>query len=402
MMIAERLEIRVGQRVECMDGPVGKVVRVLADNATGQATHFVMRKGLLRPRDVIVPVEWVARFYPDHLELSVSRAELDRLPQYRTDEALREAVHAALWQDDGIRIEVLEQDALIIQVQDGIVTLRGHVRSRAQRRRMEALIRHIPGVLGVEDHSVADDELEIAVASALAQDSRTRGQLIRVRARSGYVSLLGDVPDADVRTAAEEVAGRVPGVRAVMNVLRTPNEPQQLPQQQPVDARIGQPVFATRLMIGTVTKVILNPRSRQVTGLVVKGELSDPEHADPRTLPDEWPRRQRTVLVPASHVARVTAGGVFLNLSDWQAVHLPDFNPASTTAPEAAWQPPFPYRHEDVLLHRRAEQGAPPQAEQTVSGGGQATPTRPAVWAQAERLPLEEAASLQVQEAQHT
>lgn len=401
-MIAERPEVRVGQRVECNDGPAGKVARVLVDNATGRATHIVIRKGSLRPRDVIVPLEWVARFYPERLELGISRSELDRLPEYRPDEELREAIDRALWQDDSLRIEVLEQDALITQVQDGIVTLRGHIRSQAQRRRMQALIHQVPGVLGVEDQTVADDELEVAVATALAQDSRTRGQLIRVRARLGYVNLLGEVPDAAVRVAAEEVAARVPGVRAVMNFLQTPGEPHQWPQQQPIDARIGQPVFATRLMIGTVARVILNPRSRQVTGLVVEGELSDPERADPKTLPDEWPKRQRTVLVLASHVGKVTAGGVFLNLNDWQAIHLPDFNPISYTTPEAAWQPPFPYRHEDILLDRCVEQVASTEAQRTVSGGGQATSGQPATWAEPERIFFEEAISLQVQEPQHT
>lgn len=364
-MIAEQLEIRIGQRVECTDGLAGKVNRLLVDSASGQTTHFVIRKGVLRPRDIIVPVEWVARVSPERLVLRVGRAELERLPEYRTDGEIQEAVHEALWRDDGLRLEVLEHEALITTVRDGAVTVRGHTRSQVQRRRVEELIRQIPGVRDIENQTIADDELEVAVAGALAQDSRTRGQFIRVRTRLGYVNLLGDVPDADVRAAAEEVAGRVPGVRAVMNFLRTPGEPLQLPQQQPIDARIGQPVFATRLMIGTVTRVILNPRSRQVTGLVVEGELSDPEHADPKTLPDEWPKRQRTVLVPASHVGKVTAGGVFLNVSDWQAVHLPDFDPASFTAPEATWQPPFPYTREDVLFELDAAQ-APYLTEGTI------------------------------------
>lgn len=401
-MIAEQLEIRVGQRVECTDGPAGQVTRLLVDNTSGRASHFVMRKGSLRPRDIIVPVEWIVRSTPERLELSVPRSELDQLPPYRDDEELREAVEQALWRDDSIRIEVLEQDALILQVHDGIVTLSGYIRSRAQHRRMEALIRQVPGVLEIEDQTIADDELEIAVAAALAQDNRTRGQLIRVRARLGYVNLLGDVPDAAVRDAAEEVAARVPGVRAVMNFLCTPEEPQHLPQQQPIDARIGQPVFATRLMLGTVTRVILNPRSRQVTGLVVEGELSDPEHADPKTLPDEWPKRRRTLLVPASCVGKVTAGGVFLNLNDWQAVHLPDFNPASYTAPEATWQPPFPYRREEVLLERRTEQAIPTQAEHRVSGEGQVAAGQPVAWIGAGRLSSGESTPLRIQEVQHT
>lgn len=354
-MIAEQLEIRIGQRVECTDGLIGKVNRLLVDSAIGQTTHFVIRKGVLRPRDIIVPVEWVARVSPERLVLRVGRAELERLPEYRTDGEIQEAVHEALWRDDGLRLEVLEHEALITTVRDGAVTVRGHTRSQVQRRRVEELIRQIPGVRDIENHTIADDDLEVAVAGALAQDKRTRGQLIRTRARLGYVNLLGDVPDADVRAAAEEVAGRVPGVRAVINALRTPDEPLPRPQQ-PVDARIGQPVFATRLMIGTVTRVILNPRSRQVTGLVVEGELSDPEHADLRTFPDEWPKRQRTVLVPASHVGKVTAGGVFLNLNDWQAVQLPDFNPARYVAPDAAWQPPFPYALEDILFELGAAQ----------------------------------------------
>src|SRR5438270_687991 len=74
-------------------------------------------------------------------------------------------------------------------------------------------------VLEVRTRILTDPELEAAVARALAQDARTRGEAIRVRAVLGRIELLGQVSSAGVASAADRIAATVPGVPAVRTYL---------------------------------------------------------------------------------------------------------------------------------------------------------------------------------------
>lgn len=68
-----------------------------------------------------------------------------------------------------------------------------------------------------------------------------------------------------------------------------------------------------------------------------------------RQLLDAWPQQERTVVVPAESVDFVTTA-VFLTLTALECAQLPDFNLADFVTPDAAWEPPFPYHREEVLL----------------------------------------------------
>ncbi|MGZ6218752.1 MAG: hypothetical protein ACXWMV_02035 [Syntrophales bacterium] len=91
-----------GQKVWATDGRAGSVDLLLLD-ANEQVRHFVIRKGHLPGRDVIVPVNWISTIDERGVWLAVGRTALDHLPVYRPDSAIAEDVARALWMDEVIR-----------------------------------------------------------------------------------------------------------------------------------------------------------------------------------------------------------------------------------------------------------------------------------------------------------
>ncbi|MCK6623594.1 MAG: hypothetical protein DPW09_06130 [Anaerolineae bacterium] len=341
--------IRAGQRVECRDGDAGKVHWVLLDGHTGRVTHFVVRQGVLRRRDIMVPVEWVSEYHADHLKLAVDRVALDPLPEYLPDKEIENRIAQALWKDDLIRQGVLAYTPIEIVVQNGLAILRGHVNTSWERQRVEDIVQEVRGVQGLENRLVIDREVEVAVAQALGRDPRTRNYIVKVSSRFGRVFLQGRVPTLEIQTAAEEVTATVPQVRNVINRFRISRRPAAKTALQIVEPRIGQEVYAVNDSIGKVYQVVISPRSRWVSAVIVRGKLPDLQQAKPRQLLEAWPQQERTIVIPAEGVDFVSTA-VFLTLTVLECAQLPDFNPASFVMPDAAWEPPFPYHREEVLL----------------------------------------------------
>lgn len=341
--------IRAGQRVECRDGSAGKVHWVLLDGHTGRVTHFVVRQGVLRRRDIMVPVEWVSEYHADHLKLAVDRVALDPLPEYLLDKEIENRIAQALWKDDLIRQGVLAYTPIEIVVQNGLAILRGHVNTSRERQRVEDIVQEVRGVQGLENRLVIDYEVEVAVAQALGRDPRTRDHLVKVSSRFGHIFLQGIVPALEIQAAAEEVAAMVPQVRGVMNRFRISRRPAARTALRIVEPRIGQEVYAVNDSIGKVYQVVISPRSRRVSAVIVRGKLPDLQQAKPRQLLEAWPQQECTIVIPAEGVDFVSTA-VFLTLTVLECAQLPDFNPASFVTPDAAWEPPFPYHREEVLL----------------------------------------------------
>ncbi len=130
-------------------------------------------------------------------------------------------VQTALWNEDTIRF--LDYKNISVVVDNGKVTLSGHVVKN--KRYIEGIVHQVPGVTQVQDDLVADQDLAIEVAQALAQDPRTRPYHILVGCRHGWVHLNGQVPDPETQTAVEEVAAHVPAARGVVTLPRVVNMP---------------------------------------------------------------------------------------------------------------------------------------------------------------------------------
>jgi hypothetical protein len=235
----------------------------------------------------------------------------------------------ALWKDPVIR--TLDRDSLGLEVQEGEVYLSGHVTNAMHRRRIEDLITEVRGVSAVHNDLVADDELTTAVAQALASDPRTRPHLIWVGAFHGWIRLSGEVPNAAVRDMAEEVAGRLPHVRGVLDLPRLPGE-RLGPERRPLQPRLAVPVYAKNDLAGNVAQVIINPRNRLVSQIAV--------HARPESL------RQSAgseLLVPVEAIETAGESSVFLTDTLLDLAARPVFHEADFPLAPSDWRPPFPY-----------------------------------------------------------
>jgi len=339
------------QEVWATDGRAGHVDLLLLDEG-GEVRHFVMGKGRVLSHNVIVPVDWISAVDEHRVRLAVERAALEWLPPYRPDSGITADVGQALWSDEVIR--ALDFETIDVSVHDGVVTLSGYATTPTTKARAERAARQVPGVLRVENEIVIDGEVVTAVAQALARDERTRHSRIIVQVERGVVTLYGEIESPAVRAAAEEMAASVSLLRGVINDIQTPGVVVDPAQQRVLQPRLGQDVYAEDGFLGHVERVIVSLHERRVTAFVVRGSLPSADSAEVDALSDDAPSEERRLIISIEVVKDVTVGGVLLAISGAHAMRCPDFNPNDFVAPDALWQPPYPYTHADVLLDRRA------------------------------------------------
>jgi len=86
MVPANELAIHRGAEVIASDGPVGRIDEFMIDLKSERVTHLVMREGhLWGQRDVVIPVSAIKRMDDDEVELKLSKAEIEALPQIPID-----------------------------------------------------------------------------------------------------------------------------------------------------------------------------------------------------------------------------------------------------------------------------------------------------------------------------
>ncbi len=265
------------------------------------------------------------------------------------DREIASTVERALWDEPILRGG---HSAIEVSVEQGVVTLRGHVLGLTAKAQAIDVARHVRGVRKVVEHLVGDDQLEIEVAQALAHDARTRGDNIRVYVHQGAVDLHGPVGSAECRAAAEDIAAHVPHVRAVVNHLELPEAPATMPEPRLVEPRAGQAVTATDMLLGSVERVIVNPHDRRVTALVVHGRFPDLLQWEPAMYPDEMPKLERRVLIPIDAVHNVGEGGVMLRVSGVDAACYVEYDAAQYIAPAGEPEVPYPYDAGEILFER--------------------------------------------------
>jgi len=80
----------------------------------------------------------------------------------------------------------------------------------------------VPGVKGVHNQLIADDELERAVSAALEKEPSLEDDFpgIHVDALAGAVTLWGEVSTEGDKQKAQEIVEKVEGVRKVINDLK--------------------------------------------------------------------------------------------------------------------------------------------------------------------------------------
>jgi osmotically-inducible protein OsmY len=97
-----------------------------------------------------------------------------------------------------------------VRTEQGVVHLRGAVRTEEAKHAAETVAGGVAGVWEVESALLAESAVAMAVADALAHDPRTSRAVIDVACLGGSVTLHGQVRTAAEQAAAVEVARGVP------------------------------------------------------------------------------------------------------------------------------------------------------------------------------------------------
>ena len=129
-------------------------------------------------------------------------------------------------------IEELEFDPSIdaagigVAVENGVVTLSGHVHSYAAKLAAERAARRVRGVRAIaqeievrypSDKKTADDEIAKRAVAILQWDAMSLPGAVKITVQKGWVTLSGEVDWQYQRTAAEQVVRRLSGVTGVIN-----------------------------------------------------------------------------------------------------------------------------------------------------------------------------------------
>ncbi|HEU5367003.1 MAG TPA: BON domain-containing protein [Ktedonobacterales bacterium] len=205
---------------------LGGLSELFFDAETRQLAYLVAHRHAIAGGEVLLSADQVADLQAGRLEVKVSAKEFALLPHYRSDPELEEDVRQALWDYPRLRIDL---GAVKVNAQCNNVWLRGHVSSDINRRLIEDLARVVPGVRDVHNEVVADTDLAVAVAGALAKHEETRGLPIGVYPDLGEVYLRGLAPTAEARQVAEKVAAEIPDVKTVHNEIVVSENTEYLP-----------------------------------------------------------------------------------------------------------------------------------------------------------------------------
>jgi osmotically-inducible protein OsmY len=265
-----------------------------------------------------------------------------------------------------------DRNSLSIAVHAGAVVLEGHVTNTFNRRRVEEAARSVPGANAVRNDLVADDDLEIQVAQALAGDARTRPLILPVGSYHGWVRLGGMAPSRELQSAAEAVAASVPAVRGVIALPGVAGEPRTL-QRRAVQPRPEARVYGEDGEVGRVAQVVINPQSRLVTHMVVSSTMV----AAPYDI-SNLRRVTGDYLVPVEAAYVVHKDSVILTRPIKSLAAYPLCDNSLYPAAPVTWQPPYPYKLSTVRWFR------PKTAEAARAAERQPAKTRPAAASSAE------------------
>ncbi len=213
---------------------IGTLSQLFFDAASGQLSHLVVHRHAIAGGEVLLAVDQLERLTADRLEVKVSAKEFAVLPHYRADPELAEAVRQSLWNYPRLRVDL---GAVQVYAQCNDVWLQGYVSSEMNRRLAENQARLVPEVRNLYNELIADNDLAMEIAAALAKSEVTRGLPIGVYPNLGEVYLRGVVPTEEARQAAEAIASEAPDVKAVHNEIAISPRAEFLPALAGVNGR---------------------------------------------------------------------------------------------------------------------------------------------------------------------
>jgi osmotically-inducible protein OsmY len=186
-----------------------------------------------------------------------------------TDRALQEQVQEALDWDPSV-----ETEDIGVTVEKGVVTLRGDVKSYAEKTGAERVALGVYGVKAVaNDLNVrigsaltrTDSEIALAAVNALKWNSQVPAEKITVTVRQGWVTLKGEVDWNYQRDTAARLVRELLGVIGVENGITVKPRVSVADVESKIEAALKRSaeVDARRINVGvTEGKVVLSGNVR--------------------------------------------------------------------------------------------------------------------------------------------
>ncbi|WP_423067773.1 BON domain-containing protein [Devosia sp. CN2-171] len=121
-----------------------------------------------------------------------------------------------------------------VAVEDGIVTLTGHVSSYSQREAVARAVSHVKGVRAIAQEievrlpsitGDADDEIARRVIDTLKWSTLVPDNRVQVMVQDGWVTLTGTLEWHYQKTGAGEAIRHIDGVRGVTNLITLAPKP---------------------------------------------------------------------------------------------------------------------------------------------------------------------------------
>lgn len=115
-----------------------------------------------------------------------------------------------------------------VAVEDGIVTLTGHVTTYAGMKTVEEAVRRIKGVRGIAcdievrtpgSHRSADDQIARRALDMIAWNTAIPADAVQIEVQNGWITLLGNVAWQYQRVAAEDAIKGLMGVYGIANQI---------------------------------------------------------------------------------------------------------------------------------------------------------------------------------------
>lgn len=127
-----------------------------------------------------------------------------------------------------------------VAVEDGTVTLTGHVPTYSQKRTAENIVKRVKGVRAIAQeievrtigsHITADDEIAKRAVNSLLWNSSIPRDSVQIKVENGHVALSGKVKWYFEKLAAEKAVRNLTGVKSISNLISIE------PSVRPTDVR---------------------------------------------------------------------------------------------------------------------------------------------------------------------
>lgn len=269
-------------------------------------------------------------------------------PVEKTDAAIKGSIERALRNDDVLR--AIESYEMAVHVKNGVVYLSGHIVNSTSRSLIERALGAIPGLLGIQNNLVLDDQLTRQVAGSLGTLEHTYGCKFFTGASHGVISLNGMVSDDHVKSLAEKKVSSHPSVRGVINNVRVSGAEGELSDSPFLQPTLGETIYFRDGISGTVKQVIINPDNRRVVAMTVWVQFANQQQELKSLNSGKALSPERLVVLSMDLVRYMTKVSGFLHINSSEKSRYMDFDAASFRTPDVDWSPPYPYCPDDVLF----------------------------------------------------